>query len=98
MESTRSIFFGILAASLTFGPSAVAQAVVRPVPTAADWAALAKRPDFTGVWETGGGGAGVAVDEARHRLGVLARRRRLLEAAHPRVVEVAEEDREEGPL
>ncbi len=58
MESTRSIFFGILAASLTFGPAAAAQAVVRPAPTPADWAALAKRPDFNGVWETGGGGGG----------------------------------------
>src|SRR6266498_2441767 len=27
-------------------------------PTAADWAALAKLPDFNGVWEAGGGGRG----------------------------------------
>lgn len=55
MENTRNIFFGILAAALSLGPVAVAQAVVRPAPTAADWAALAKRPDFTGVWETAPG-------------------------------------------
>jgi hypothetical protein len=30
---------------------AVAQNFKRPVPTPADWAALAKLPDFTGVWE-----------------------------------------------
>ena len=29
-----------------------------PPPTAADWAALAKLPDFTGVWEIGLGGGG----------------------------------------
>src|SRR5580704_5750618 len=58
MESTRKIFFGVLAAALAFGPAAAAQAVVRAAPTAADWAALAKRPDFNGVWETGGGGGG----------------------------------------
>ena len=30
----------------------------RPAPTAADWADLAKRPDFTGVWELSPGGRG----------------------------------------
>ena len=37
-----------------------AQNDAKRAPTAADWAALAKLPDFTGVWEvaTGGGGAG----------------------------------------
>ena len=32
--------------------------VTRPAPTAADWAAVAKLPDFSGVWEIGGGGGG----------------------------------------
>src|SRR5580700_3428398 len=45
MSSTRKIFFGILTASLVFGPLAAGQAVTRAAPTAADWAALAKRPD-----------------------------------------------------
>lgn len=38
---------------LAFGASAVvvAQRAARPAPTAADWASLARLPDFTGVWE-----------------------------------------------
>src|SRR5271166_3676749 len=65
MERTRNLFLGIVATSLAFSPAAAAQGFVRPAPTAADWAALAKRPDFTGVWETapggrGGGGRGAA--------------------------------------
>jgi hypothetical protein len=58
MESTRNIFFGILAAGLAFAPAAGAQAAARTAPTAADWAAVGKRPDFTGVWETAPGGRG----------------------------------------
>ena len=42
------------AASIGFGQAPGSQ---RP-PTAADWAALAKLPDFSGVWEAGGGGGG----------------------------------------
>jgi len=46
----RSIVFVALAsAALTF--TAAAQSFKRPAPTAADWTALAKLPDFTGVWE-----------------------------------------------
>jgi hypothetical protein len=51
---------GLLAclASLISIPLALAQKPTRPAPTPADWAALAKLPDFTGVWEMGlGGGA-----------------------------------------
>jgi hypothetical protein len=33
-----------------------AQQTARPAPTAADWASLAKLPDFTGVWELSFGG------------------------------------------
>jgi hypothetical protein len=47
---------GILCASLIFASSAAAQNFKRPAPTAADWAALAKLPDFTGVWEIPMGG------------------------------------------
>jgi len=36
----------------------VAQTSGRAAPTAADWSALAKLPDFSGVWEIGGGGGG----------------------------------------
>src|SRR5262245_36853026 len=41
-----------------FVSSAVAQQYVSKAPTAADWAALAKLPDFNGVWERGGVAAG----------------------------------------
>ena len=42
------------------GSIAMAQSTrhVTKQPTAADWAALAKLPDFSGVWERGGGGGG----------------------------------------
>jgi hypothetical protein len=52
---------GIVAAvvvSAALSSVAGAQKVSTKVPTAADWAALAKLPDFTGVWERGGGGGG----------------------------------------
>jgi hypothetical protein len=38
--------------------SALAQEAIYKAPTAADWSALAKLPDFSGVWERGGGGGG----------------------------------------
>lgn len=48
---------GILAlASAVLASTAAAQGFKRPAPTAADWAALAKLPDFTGVWEVQMGG------------------------------------------
>ena len=46
---------GLLALALPHFSSA--QSNVLKQPTAADWAALAKLPDFSGVWERGGGGA-----------------------------------------
>jgi hypothetical protein len=78
MSSTRNLSLGILAASLVFGPAAAGQGFVRPAPTAADWAALAKRPDFNGVWETapgggrGGGGRGAGAAPAAAPGGVPA--------------------------
>ena len=44
----------IVAAAL--GSTAAAQQFVTKKPTADDWAAVAKLPDFNGVWERGGGG------------------------------------------
>ena len=38
-------------ASAVLASTAIAQGFKRPAPTAADWAALAKLPDFNGVWE-----------------------------------------------
>ncbi len=58
MGSTRRICSVFLAAAVALSPVAVAQKVVRKAPTTADWAALAKLPDFTGVWEMGFGGGG----------------------------------------
>lgn len=57
MKSTRRIRFAILAVTAC-ATVAVGQKVVRKAPTAADWTALAKLPDFTGVWEVGLGGGG----------------------------------------
>jgi hypothetical protein len=60
MKSDKS-FFAILAAVIVtaaFGSVAVAQKFTTKPPAAADWSALAKLPDFTGVWERGGGGGG----------------------------------------
>jgi hypothetical protein len=59
MTSTDKILFVFLAAAVVLAPAAVAQKVERKAPTPADWAALGKLPDFTGVWEIplGGGAA-----------------------------------------
>jgi hypothetical protein len=62
MENDRKRFSRILAilvAMASMHAAAFAQKAPAP-PTAADWAALAKLPDFTGVWEAalGGGGGG----------------------------------------
>jgi hypothetical protein len=53
------LVFGCAAVMGTiFVSSTAAQQYASKAPTAADWAALAKLPDFTGVWERGGVGAG----------------------------------------
>jgi hypothetical protein len=62
MENARRKLLGfvaILAAAAVMHTVALAQKAPAP-PTAADWAALAKLPDLTGVWEAalGGGGGG----------------------------------------
>jgi hypothetical protein len=56
MPRTSIMIYGFLAiAAILYGQSAPAH----KAPTPADWAALGKLPDFTGVWEValGGGGA-----------------------------------------
>src|SRR6266481_5112366 len=55
--------FLVLLAFAVIHPVAIAQKAATKAPTAADWAALGKLPDFTGVWEIsrgGGGGRGAA--------------------------------------
>ncbi|HEY6343577.1 MAG TPA: hypothetical protein VIY49_18935 [Bryobacteraceae bacterium] len=59
MKSILAILLGWSAASLAFAQSGNAKQSPRKAPpTAADWAALAKLPDLTGVWEAGLGGGG----------------------------------------
>src|SRR5580658_10629630 len=61
MPRTRNVISGFLAAAaMVYGqsPSAPAPKPAHKAPTPADWAALGKLPDFTGVWEVAmGGGA-----------------------------------------
>src|SRR4051812_1886114 len=45
------------AAALALTTAASAQQNITKAPTAADWAAMAKLPDFNGVWEQARGGA-----------------------------------------
>jgi hypothetical protein len=50
---TRTILVSL--AFLLFSYHAMSQQKIRPAPKPEDWAALAKLPDFSGVWEAGGG-------------------------------------------
>ena len=59
MKSTRKILLElavVLLALSAVASLALAQNPIRRAPTAAGWAALAKLPDFTGVWEVAGEG------------------------------------------
>jgi hypothetical protein len=55
MQNRISAFLLGLGTALVAAPGATQWAVYEQ-PTAADWAALAELPDFSGVWERGGGG------------------------------------------
>jgi hypothetical protein len=60
-KQIRSALAAAVLAAATIGSSVTGQGVVTKAPTSADWAALAKLPDLTGVWErTNQGGAGRA--------------------------------------
>jgi hypothetical protein len=64
MRRTGQVLQTILITSSAFGALAsigAAQNFKRPVPRAADWAAVAKLPDFTGVWEIPMGGPAARV-------------------------------------
>ncbi|HTX15744.1 MAG TPA: hypothetical protein VMD77_10650 [Candidatus Baltobacteraceae bacterium] len=57
-------FIVLALASALFIPITTAQTFTQATPTAADWAAIAKLPDFTGVWEEPlGGGSGSLILE-----------------------------------
>jgi hypothetical protein len=53
IKSLRRVILAALASALfvSVAPAQTWLDINRPAPTAADWAALAKLPDFTGVWE-----------------------------------------------
>jgi hypothetical protein len=56
-RSIRSAMMAVVGAAATCGVALTAgQRVTTRAPTAADWAAVGKLPDFTGVWEARGGG------------------------------------------
>jgi hypothetical protein len=59
-KSAQRIACTVLVAA-ALGWPAFAQQPIYKAPTAADWGALAKLPDFSGVWERGGGGGRGAV-------------------------------------
>src|SRR5687767_9624438 len=54
----RTAVFSLVLPALLLAPLVVGQAqeAIQRAPTATDWSAMAKLPDFSGVWETGGGG------------------------------------------
>ena len=56
----RTAAMSFVLSALSIAPLAIAQGqtAVQRAPAPADWSALAKLPDFSGVWETGGGGGG----------------------------------------
>jgi hypothetical protein len=61
MNNAKKFRFEIVASvviATTFAVTAPAQQNISKAPTAADWAALAKLPDFNGVWERAGVGGG----------------------------------------
>jgi hypothetical protein len=51
-----SVTVAVLFVAAAAGSMASAQQAITKKPTAEEWAALAKLPDFNGVWERGGGG------------------------------------------
>jgi hypothetical protein len=68
MPRTRNVFYGYLAAAaMAFGQTTPAPApkAAHKAPTPADWAALGKLPDFTGVWEIPLGGPARGAGGAR---------------------------------
>jgi hypothetical protein len=71
MQRSRKLIFGLLAAAtVMWGQATPAPKAAHKAPTAADWAALGKLPDFTGVWEIPlGGGAARGAAPGANRAG-----------------------------
>lgn len=63
LNASRAAVVALATALLFLGAASAvpAQTFKRPAPTAGDWAALAKLPDFTGVWEIQMGGPARAI-------------------------------------
>src|SRR5580765_3405331 len=71
MKRMTLVFVAALTGA-TVGRVGMAQQFTPKPPTAADWAALGRLPDFTGVWETGLGGGGGRAGGAPPAAGVAA--------------------------
>jgi hypothetical protein len=56
----------------TVASTTIAAQAIYKAPTPADWSALAKLPDFSGVWERGGGGGGGGGGGQRANAGAAA--------------------------
>src|SRR5688572_22215970 len=56
-QGILSLTVAVVCVAAVFSSITAAQSFTTKQPTAADWSALAKLPDFTGVWERSGGGA-----------------------------------------
>ena len=68
VPSLLTLAAAVFAVMLADRPAHAQTAAKTPPPTTADWAALAKLPDFTGVWEIapGGGADEGAARKDRH--------------------------------
>jgi hypothetical protein len=86
-SATTAIVLASALSGLT-GAIALAQKFTTKAPTAADWAALARLPDFTGVWEISRGGAGAAASRPSLTPAYEAKRKAYL-AAPPEDSETA---------
>ena len=57
-KSANHVACAVVLAAAVGWPVFAQQQPIYKAPTAADWSALSKLPDFSGVWERGGGGGG----------------------------------------
>src|SRR4051812_43839731 len=60
LSAVVRVVFVVVVATTAWSGIAQAQKFTTKPPTAADWAAVAKLPDFTGVWEVSPGSRGAA--------------------------------------